>query len=296
MSKNMRLLVSGASGHLGQRVLELLLQGEPRQLVAATRTPEKLAHFKAQGVEIRFADFNDPASLDLAFAGINRFLLISTDALDGAGTRLKQHRAAVQAAERAGVQHVVYTSLAQADKSLVLFAPDHAGTEAALAQSSLSWTILRNNLYTDFLLGSLTQAYQLGGLFKAAGEGRVAYVTREDCAQAAAAALAADFTGKRILEISGPAALNHAEIADLVASITGQPLKYVPVSLETVIQGMVGAGLPQPVAEVYASIDTAIAAGQLATVSNAVAELSGHQPTSIADFLAAQQAAFTPAV
>lgn len=291
MSKNHQpvLLVTGASGHLGRRVIELLLEARAGTIIAGTRTPEKLADFSARGVLVRQADFNDSASLEAAFAGVDRLLLISTDALGEPGLRLQQHRTAVKAAEKVGVSHVVYTSLVgPGPDSPVLFAPDHYGTEAALADSTLNWTVLRNNIYAEVLLGSLGQATQTGQLFSAAAQGKTAYVTREDCARSAAAALAAPFNGRRILDITGPEALTQADLAALATKIVGKPIIYVPLELEQLIQGMVGAGLPRPVAEIYASIDTAIAQGQFDVVSNAVEELTGCKPASVAEFLTAQ--------
>ncbi|MEZ4642642.1 MAG: SDR family oxidoreductase [Chloroflexota bacterium] len=290
MSENSKptLLVTGASGHLGRRVVELLLAANTGTIVATTRSPEKLADLQQQGVIVRSADFNDPASLAQAFAGVDRLLLISTDALGEPGLRLKQHTSAVQAAAAAGVNHVVYTSLINpGPDSPVLFAPDHQGTEDALAASPLNFTVLRNNLYADLLVGALGQALPTGQMFSAAGDGRIAYVTREDCAQAAAAALAAPFNGRRILDITGPEALSQADVAAIGSKITGKPLTYVPVPTEAMIQGMVGAGLPQPVAATYASIDTAAAQGQFDVVSDAFEELTGRKATAVADFLTA---------
>jgi len=297
MSKNHQpvLLVTGASGHLGRRVIELLLEARAGTIVATTRTPEKLADFSAQGVLVRQADFNDPASLSAAFAGVDRLLLISTDALGEPGLRLRQHRAAVKSAQETGVTHVVYTSLVGAGPdSPVLFAPDHYGTETALADSTLGWTVLRNNIYAEILLGSLGQAMQTGQLFSAAAQGKTAYVTREDCARAAAAALASPFNGHRTLDITGPEALSQADLAALATQIAGKPITYVPLELEQLIQGMVGAGLPRPIAETYASIDTAIAQGQFDVVSNAVEELTGTKPASVIEFLTAQLSVALP--
>ncbi len=187
------LLITGASGQLGRRVLELLLDAGAGKLIATTRNPEKLAELARRGVVVRKADFDDAASLPAAFAGAGRLLLISTDAVGTPGRRIAQHRAAVDAAVRAGVKHVVYTSLTRPEPgSPVTFASDHYGTEQALAASPLGWTILRNNVYTDFLLRSLPQAVATGKLVAAAGDGGAGYVTREDCARVAAAALLAE--------------------------------------------------------------------------------------------------------
>lgn len=286
------LLVTGASGHLGRRVVELLLESQAGTIIATTRTPEKLADFSKRGVIVRQADFDNPSSLVEAFAGADRLLLISTDALGVAGQRLNQHRNAVNAAEQAGVSHIVYTSLINPDPdSPVLLAPDHYGTESALAESKMGWTVLRENIYAEVLLGSLIQAVQLGGLFNAAANGKAAYITREDCARAAAAALAASFEGRRILDITGSEALSQTEVVALANSISGTQLSYVPLELEILIQNMVDAGLPRPLAETFASFDTAVAQGKFSEVTTSVEELTGRKPISIAEFLTANRAA-----
>jgi NAD(P)H dehydrogenase (quinone) len=130
------LLVTGASGHLGRRVLELLLETQTGQIIATTRTPEKLADFAQRGVIVRQADFDDPASLVTAFTGADRLLLISTDVIGVPGLRIQQHTNAVKAAEEAEVSHVVYTSLINPEPGTpIAIAPDHYETELALAQS-----------------------------------------------------------------------------------------------------------------------------------------------------------------
>lgn len=286
------LLVTGASGQLGRRVVELLLEADAGTIIATTRTPEKLADFSAQGVIVRQADFNDPESLTTAFAGVDRLLLISTDTLDVPGLRQKQHQDAIKAAEAAGVSHVIYTSVINPGPGSAI--PDHYETEEALAASQLNWTILRNNLYADLLPSSLGQTIQMGQLFSSAGDGRIAYISREDCAQAAAAALLSSFDGRRTLNITGPDALSQADLAAIAGQIAGKLVTYVPLEQDVLIKNMVAAGLPQPVAEFYAAIDAATARGQFETVSNDFAELTGHEPTAVADFLAANRDVLLP--
>lgn len=296
MTNKPTLLVTGASGHLGRRVVELLLDSQAGTVVAATRTPAKLADFAARGAVVRPADFDDAASLKAAFAGVDRLLLISTDAVVVPGQRLQQHLNAVQAAEEAGVRHVVYTSLMNPEPGTpVKIAGDHYGTEQALAASSMGWTVLRENIYAEVLLGSLPQAVQTGQLFAATGDGRVAFITREDCARAAAAALAAPFEGRRTLEITGPEALSRHDLARIASEISGQPVTYIPLELEAVIQGMIQAGLPRPLAEAYASFDAAVARGLFDKVSSAVEDLTGRRPTSVTEFLSDHRAALLPA-
>lgn len=296
MSQN--LLVTGASGLFGQRVIHHLLNTlgiEPARIVAGSRTPASLAALASRGVRVVAADFDDAASLATAFAGIDRLLLISTDALDRPGRRLQQHRAAVAAAEQAGVRHVVYTSMPNPKESAVLFAPDHAGTEDALAASRLpGWTVLRNHWYFENLFMSLPGVLAAGGQwFSAAGEGRLANIARDDLARAAAIVLAGDGEGKTTYTLSGEEALTTSEQAAAIAEALGRPISVIPVPLEGLIQGMVGAGLPPPLAQVFASFDTNTAAGLVGRVTGDYRRITGQAPQRFADWLQANRAALT---
>lgn len=276
------LLVTGAGGKLGQRVLHHLLTSlniPSSRIVAATRKPEALADWAAKGVSVRAADFDDAASLAKAFAGIGRLLLISTNSLDQAGRRLAQHKTALEAAVKAGVRHLVYTSMPKPETSAVLFAPDHAGTEAALAASTLpEWTVLRNNWYFENLFLSLPSALASGSWYSAAGEGKIAHISRDDLARAAATALSGATHGKTTLTLSGAKGYSTAEIAALVAKAAGKPLAVIPVPVEGLVQGMVAHGLPEPIARVLASFDTNTAQGGLADVTGDYRKLTGLEP------------------
>ena len=285
-----QLIVTGAGGHLGQRVLSHLLDTlhvPPGQIIATTRHPDGLADRVARGVTVRAADFDDDASLAAAFAGGDRLLLISTDALDRPGRRLAQHRAAIAAAEAAGVRHVLYTSMPEPADSPLLIAPDHLGTEQALAASALpGWTVLRNHWYFENLFLSLPSALPGGQWYSAAGRGGVAHIARDDLARAAATALADGRDGRRVFTLSGARAWTTDEIAAAVARATGKPLAVVPVPVEALVQGMVDAGLPEPVAQVFASFDTNTAAGRVATVTGDYRALTGRDPRPFEDWLA----------
>jgi NAD(P)H dehydrogenase (quinone) len=281
-NRSKTLLVTGASGQLGRRVVEVLLDAEAGPVVAATRSPEKLAALADRGAEIRRADFDDPASLDEAFDGVDRLLLVSTDAL---GHRVPQHRAAIRAAVRAGVKHIVYTSLPNPEKWGAPFTLEHAQTERILKASRVGWTVLRNNLYTDYLVPKLSNAVPSGQLSAAAGDGGAPYVTREDCAGAAAAALASsDFDG-RTIDVTGPAVVTHVELAKIASDISRRRVTYVRTSPEELRKGFVAAGMSRDEADVLVTIDVAIANGWPGAVTKAVEELTGHPPASVAELL-----------
>lgn len=292
------LLVTGAAGHLGQAVLKHLLDTlkvPAQRVVATTRDPKKLTSWAARGVTVRAANFDNADALPEAFSGAQRVLLISTDSFDRPGARLVQHRNAVRAAEQAGVQHLIYTSMPNPDGSPILVAPDHAGTEQAMRESKLpGWTVLRNHWYFETLLAALPPAIASGQWFSAAGEGRVAYIARDDLALAAAKVLAGDEQGKHTYTLSGAQAYSASELAQLVSRTIGRPLQAIPVPVEGLIQGMVAAGLPQPFAAVLASFDLHTAEGRVAEVTEDFRRLTGQPPRALAGWLAENKAAFLP--
>lgn len=289
------LLVTGAAGQLGQRVLHHLLhtlQVPARRVVATSRRPEALAAWAARGVTVRPADFDDGPGLVAAFAGATRLLLISTDTLDRPGHRLAQHTQALRAAERAGVQHLVYTSMPRPEGSPLLIAPDHAGTEQAIAASTLpGWTVLRNHWYFDNLLFTLPGVLARGGQwFSAAGDGRTADISRDDLALAAATVLAGRSGGHLVHTLSGAEALTVAEQAALLARELERPITVVPVPVDALVQGLQGAGFPEPVARALASFDTNTAAGRVAEVTPDFERLTGRAPQRLAAWVRAHRA------
>lgn len=291
MTQNSTLLVTGAGGQLGRRVVELLVQAKPGKLIATTRNPDKLADLAEQRVEVRKADFDHPASLNAAFKGADRLLLISTDALANPGQRLAQHRAAVAAAEQAGVKHVVYTSAPAphptAEGSLIA---DHFWTEQALIAANLDWTILRDNIYADMLLMGLPHAVATGQLFTATGTGGRNYVTREDCARTAAAALISA-TGKRILDVNGPAPVTQDEIAAIASELIGTKIMHIPVSADDLRKRLAGAGLPPFLIQALVDFDIDASRGYHAANAPTVKALTGREPTSVRAFLTEHRAA-----
>ena len=279
------ILVTGAAGHLGRAVVGHLLDTQKvdaAHIVAASRDPAKLADLAARGVAIRKGDFDDAASLESAFAGIDRLLIVSTDALAVPGQRLTQHKTAIAAAVKAGVKHLFYTSMPKPDDSLVSFAPDHLGTEEAVKASGLAYTILRDAWYHDNLLHSLPHNLSTGTWYSASGDGRIATIARDDCARAIAAALASPTTpGDATYTLTGPAAITTDEIAAIAAEVAGKPLKVVRVSDEQLAAGLKGAGIPDFFATVLVSADANTRTGRFDIVTDDFEKLTGDKPQSL---------------
>ena len=288
------ILITGAAGQLGQRVIHHLLETEKvpaANIIAATRDPAKLADLAAKGVVTRKADFDDGDSLAAAFNGVDRLLVISTDALAVPGQRLKQHKAAVEAAVKAGVKHIGYTSMPSPDKSLVTFAPDHLGTENAIKATGVPYTIIRNAWYMDNYLHGMPHNLQSGSWYTASGEGKISNISREDCARAIAAALASGTKESATYTVTGAESLTADQIAAIVADTTGKPLKAVQVTDEQLGQGMRGAGLPDFVADMLVSADANIRAGNFDLVTTDYERLTGRKPETLKDFFASHKAA-----
>ena len=290
------IAVTGASGQFGQRVLHHLintLHVPASTIVAGSRNTDKLAAWAQRGVTVRALDFDDAQSLASAFAGVQRALLISTDALDRPGRRLEQHRAGIKAMAAAGVQHAVYTSMPKPAQSPLLIAPDHEGTEAALANSALpGFTVLRNHWYFENLVGFMAGALATGQWYAADGGLGSADMARDDLARAAATVLAGSQGGRNTYTLSGAQALTKAAIAARVSAALGKPISVIQVPLDGLVQGMVGAGLPEPLARVFASFDTNTAAGRVAEVTDDYRRITGQAPQGFDDWLAANLAAF----
>ena len=283
------LLVTGAGGHLGSRVVELLLARGIGKVIAGSRDPAKLADLTAKGAETRKVDFDDP-NLAAALSGVDRLLLISTDALDRPGRRLAQHRAAVAAAVKAGVKHVVYTSMPNPEPgSRVIFAPDHYGTELALKESGLTWTILRNAWYAENLAFTLPAALATGKWITSAGEGRISHITRDDCAEAATAALTSSSTENARYDITGTEALTTTEIAALASAAFEKPIAVVQMSDGELATALSAAGFPAPYVPMFVSFDTNTRAGGFDLVSDDFKRLTGKAPRTLRDFLVANK-------
>ena len=283
---NPTILITGASGKLGRETLDFLLASgkDPARIIATTRDVTKLADYAEKGVVVRQADFNAPETLGPAFAGAERVAIISTDAVAPGTDRVAQHTAAVDAAKAAGARHIIYTSLPNPEDSLISFAGDHLGSEKAVKDSGLGYTILRNTWYQENLLMSLPQALEHGVIMSTAGNGKLSYVAHEDCARALAAALLAETDESAIYTLVGPEGHTIEDVAALAREFSGKPLAVQHVDSAALRKTLEGAGLPPFLVDMLVSTDDNIRAGNFDIVNDDFERLTGRKPKPLSSF------------
>ena len=276
----MKIGVSGASGHLGRAVVSELLQrpGE-HEVVAITRTPETVSGLAQK----RFGDYNRPESLAAAYTGLDRLLIIPTvDAVK----RGAQNVAAIDAAVKVGVKHVVFTSAVGTRQEEE---PGRGASywrgEQHLIATAPAWTILRMNFYAEAFL-QLAQAALGQGVLTGLAENRAAFVARGDVAAAAAGILIGDGHAGAIYNATGPERLSGAERAAVIAEITGRPLAFRVITEEQLRSALTKAGLPAGAVNTVVSIQASFAAGAFDIVTGDIEHLGGRPPKPLRDVLA----------
>ena len=279
-----KYLVTGATGQLGRLVIDnLVTRVDPADIAVLVRKETDGEAFAAKGVAVRVADYDQPAALDAALAGIDRVLLISSPVF---GQRVAQHKAVIDAAKAAGASFIAYTSLLDAANNPMKIAEEHKGTEAVLADAGIAYTLLRNPWYTENFLMNLPQALGGGQIFGAAGEGRFSPATRADLAEAAAIVLAGGHDGA-VLELAGDEAFTMSEFAATLGGLIGKPVTYISIPEAALKGGMLEAGLPEPVADILADADANAANGTLYSDDKTLSRLLGRPTTPLAAVLGA---------
>src|SRR5580698_2228577 len=279
----MQIGVSGASGHLGRAVvLELLQRARGHEVVAITRTPETVSG----SAHARFGDYNQPESLAEAYAGLDRLLIITTLAPEP-GKRGAQNVAAIDAAVKAGVKHIVFMSAVGTRRELE---PARGASywrgEQHLIATAPSWTILRMNFYAEAFV-QLAQAALKQGVLTGLAENRAAFVARSDVAAAAAGILIGDGHVGAIYNATGPERLSGAERAGVIAEIAGRALPFRVITEEQLRAGLAQAGLPAGAVNIVVGIQASFAAGAFDIVTGDVERLGGRPPTPLREVLAA---------
>jgi len=293
----MKIIVTGASGGFGQAAVRLLLDKVPASdLILMSRKPEKLAELAALGASVRYGDFDDSASMEAAFAGGERMLLISGVKV---GHRVPQHGRAIDAARAAGVRHIAYTSfIGAASDNPALVTKDHSGTEALLRASGLAWTMLRDGQYADAMSDAAAPlAIRTGRWLSSTVEGRISFVAREDCIRTAVAVLTGAGHENRIYNVTGTETWSFREVAALTAEIAGVPIEYRVVSDDDLYAMWDSLGIPrEPVTEFnvdgvawcsddMVSFERAIREGHMEVTSTDIEAVTGRPPISFRAFM-----------
>jgi len=279
----MKLLVTGATGKLGSKVVKELLKTVPaEQLAVSVRTPAKAEWISALGVEVRHGDFDQPETLATAFAGIDRLLIISADGDNE--TRIRQHADAVAQAERAGVKFIAYTSIGNAQASSNFLAPTHKATEESIQESGIPYSFLRNNWYLENESSSIQGVLAGAPWVTSAGNGKVGWALQQDYAEAAAAVLSGTGHENTIYELSGPL-LTTDDIAAELGAVIGKEVAVQHVDDAAYIEIMKGAGVPEFLLPMLVNIQKDIREGTLEIESNDFEKLLGRPTTSIREGL-----------
>ncbi|MEV7132310.1 SDR family oxidoreductase [Arthrobacter sp. NPDC093128] len=280
----MSIVIAGATGQLGRLVVgELLQRGVPAgEIVAGGRSAEQLADLAGLGVRTASVDYNDPASVDSALSEGDTLLLISGNDIQN---RTAQHETVIDAAVRANVAHILYTSVLAADSTPIILAPDHVKAEEYIRASGLPFTFLRNGWYTENYAAALATARETGTLLGSAGEGRVASATRADYAAAIAAVLTTPGHEGRVYELSGDYAWTYEELASAFSTVLGRTVSYDSVSSTEHASALEAAGLDPATAGFLAALDGSIREDALALTTGDLARLAGRPTTPLLDGL-----------
>lgn len=288
----MKLGITGASGKLaGNALNHLLKRTSAANIVGITRDPDKAAGFASQGIEIRAGNFDEPEALAKAFAGIHRLLIVPGSDLTP-GARIRQHAAAIHAAVKAGVGHIIYISTLGAKAS-----PEdgiletHWATEQALIKSGAPWTLLRMGPYTESLLDAAKNAVATG-VYSAMDGAPAAWVVREDIAAAAAGILATEGHEGITYYATGPVSIQPAGVAAIMAKVSGKPVRFEPLTADQQRANLTKAGLPPFLIGPILKFQMASRDGLFDLVTGDVGRLSGRPAESPEQFLTRNKQAF----
>lgn len=276
--------ISGASGKLGRLAVELALTQLPTdKIVASTRTPETLADLAKLGVHVRHGDFDDPASLRTAFAGVDRMFMVS--ASNATGKRSDQHTNAISAAKEAGVERLVFPSMPNVDDPrhpVGLAAREYQEAEDLVRGSGIPYAILRNAPYSELHVVERIAPVLASGMIRSnAGSGSAAFVSRLDVARAALAVLLDDDHEDQMHDITGPELLTYRQIADLLAEVTGHRVTYVELDDETYERETRESGATELRVEARAGMGRAVREGYFAVLTNDYLSLTGRDPLTL---------------
>ncbi|MFM6929009.1 MAG: SDR family oxidoreductase [Bdellovibrio sp.] len=272
------IAVTGATGHLGQLVIaELIAKGtNPKEIIAIIRNRAKAQNLISKGIEIREADYKSEEALEKALTGVNQLVMISGSEV---GQRVQQHTNIVNAAKKAHVKYIAYTSILKADTSKMLLAKEHLATEQLIQATGIPYSFLRNGWYIENYTEQLKGALEHGAIAGSAKNGKISAATRADYAAAAVAAVK-KAAPHAIYELGGEA-FTMSELAAVVSRVSGKKVEYKDLPSSEYAQMLMGFGVPQGFAEVLADSDIGITRGDLYTESTDLRNLIGRAPASL---------------
>jgi len=276
------ILITGATGKLGGQVIKtLLMKNVPVTKIAAlVRDENKAAGLKEQGIDVRIGDYDNKHSLDEAMKGIDKVLLVSGGNADNG---LEQHQNVVDAAKKAGVKCIAYTSHCLKDRATLVndIMIRHFETEDYIMASGLNYIIFRNILYMDSMSMLVGKNVLEKGVSIPAGDGRVSFALRSDEAEAIGNVLASEDCGNRIYDFTGSKTYSFYDVAEALSQLSGKNIFYTPITLETYRANAKELGVPEHVMKAVATFMTDIKNGQGSTVSMDMEEALGRKPTSL---------------
>ena len=277
------ILVTGASGKLGGQVIETLLTNSvpANQIAALIRNTNKATDLKEKGIDIRLGDYDNKAALDEAMKGVDKVLLVSGGNADNG---LDQHYNVVDAAKKAGVKCMAYTSHCLTDRSTLVnkLMLRHFETEDYIIASGMNHILFRNILYMDsmatFMIG---KNWLENGINLPAGDGCVSYALRSDEAEAIGNVLTGDNCNNRIYNFTGSSMYSFYDVADTLSELSGKEIIYTPVDAETYKANAKESGIPGHALEAIISFMTDIKNGQGSTVSTDMEKALGRKPVDL---------------
>lgn len=283
------ILVTGATGHFGNATINFLLEKgiKASQILALVRNEQSADELKKKGVDVVTGDYENYNSLVKAFAGVEKLLFVSGSDIV---RRVAQHQNVINAAKEAGVKHLIYTSFQRRSESetspLWIVAQSHIQTEKWLKESTMNYTILRNNLYIDFLPGFIGEKVaETGVIYVPAESGKVSAVLRSEMAEASASILTTDGHINKVYEFTNVEAVSYEEMATIISEVLGKPINYISPLVEDYKKTLTSYGVPEEVVGIFSSFAMAQAKGELDAVSTDLEMLLGRKPLSVKEFL-----------